>query len=175
MTLVIAAIPTSKQCTRVAFVSACLHIFSPGGLFLSAPNAESSFAFLNFSGYYLYALGHQAHHDGRANTRDALVVLSGLFFGVSTAFRSNGLLNGLIYCFDLIRCAVDCLHSTEFAQNIRRSVSIVVAGSLLGVSYVYPQYLAYQDFCSGSESKDWPPWCSNRIPSIYTWVQDHYW
>ncbi|KAL8760646.1 MAG: hypothetical protein Q9184_003183 [Pyrenodesmia sp. 2 TL-2023] len=85
MTLAIAASPTSAQCRRVAFVSACLHIISPAGLFLSAPNAESSFAFLNFSGYYLYALGLQAHQDGRANLRDAMVVLSGLFFGVSTA------------------------------------------------------------------------------------------
>ncbi|KAL8921546.1 MAG: hypothetical protein Q9208_005700 [Pyrenodesmia sp. 3 TL-2023] len=175
MTLVIAASPTSTQCTRVAFLSACLHIISPAGLFLSAPYAESSFAFLNLSGYYLYALGHQAHHDGRPNLGDAVVVLSGLLFGISNTFRSNGLLNGLIFCYDFVRYAVDGLHSKEFVQNIRRSISTVVAGSLLGAGFVYPQYLAYQEFCSGSESKDWPPWCSSRIPSIYTWVQDHYW
>ncbi len=175
MTLVIAESSTRAQCTRVAFVTACLHTISPAGLFLSAPCAESSFALLNFSGYYLYALGLQADYDGRANFRDVLVVLSGLLFGVSTAFRSNSLLNGLIFCVDLVRCALHYLHSGQFVRHMRRSVSIVFAGSLLGACFLYPQYLAYQEFCSGPESKDRPPWCSNRIPSIYTWVQDHYW
>ncbi len=41
---------------RLAFLAASLHIFSPAGLFLSAPYAESTFSLLSFVGFYILAL-----------------------------------------------------------------------------------------------------------------------
>lgn len=175
MTLLVAARPASAESTRTAFGSACLHIISPAGLFLSAPYAESAFALLNFSGCYLYALGLQAHENGRANLRDTVVVLSGLLFGLATTFRSNGLLSGLLLCFDLVRCIMNDLQAGTLVHSLRRSVFVVISGCILATGFLYPQYLAFQEFCCGSDFKYRPIWCENRIPSIYTWVQDHYW
>ena len=39
---------------RVAFTAACLHVFSPGGVFLSAANGESVYAALTFLGLWTY-------------------------------------------------------------------------------------------------------------------------
>lgn len=175
MTLLLAAGSNLTRSPRVAFVSAFLHIISPAGIFLSAPYAESSFALMHFSGYYLYALSLQAHGDGRANVRDFLAVLSGLLLGLASTLRSNGLLSGLLFCFDLASCIVDYLQSGGLLRNLRRSIFIVVAGTLVGMCFLFPQYLAYREFCLEPEAQYRPSWCTNRIPSIYAWVQDHYW
>lgn len=175
MTLAIATRPVSTQAMRIAFISACLHTVSPAGLFLSAPYAESSFALVNMSGYYLYAVGLRAHYTGRAKLRDTAIVLSGLLFGVAATLRSNGLLNGLIFCYDLITCFITSLRFGDLIKDLRKSVFVVIAGSLLGIGFIYPQYLAYGVFCYPSESRYQRSWCANRVPSIYTWVQAHYW
>ncbi|KAJ3573739.1 hypothetical protein NPX13_g4594 [Xylaria arbuscula] len=79
--------------SRISLVAAVLHVLSPGGLFLSAPYSESSYALLSFTGY--------------------------LFFAKATLGEKRTLAHGL-----------------------------------------------------GSELR---PWCTRRLPSIYTFVQEHYW
>lgn len=130
---------------------------------------------MSFCGYYLYALSHQAHYEERAHLRDTVVVLSGLFFGLASTLRSNGLLSGLLFCFDLIICVVDYLQSGGLLHTLRRSIVIVLAGALVGICFLFPQYLAYREFCVEPEAQYRASWCTNRIPSIYTWVQDRYW
>ncbi|KAL8654830.1 MAG: hypothetical protein Q9226_003277 [Calogaya cf. arnoldii] len=161
-----------------AFVSASLHILSPAGLFLSAPYAESSFSFLHFIGFYLYASSIQAHHHGRLSLRDVLVLLSGLGFGLATTFRSNGLLSGLIFCFDIVQTIFtfrEDASSKTVVSGLRRIIILVIAGLLTAVGFIFPQYLAYQEYCVDAKAEHQAAWCTRRIPSIYTWVQSHYW
>ncbi|KAL9029233.1 MAG: hypothetical protein Q9196_002503 [Gyalolechia fulgens] len=175
MSILIAIPSPSTTSSRVAFVSASLHIISPAGLFLSAPYAESSFSFTNFAGFYIYAYSLRAHNHDRVGLRDASLVLSGLIFGVATTFRSNGLLSGSIFCFDLFECALDLFTFGELAKNLRRSIFLVIAGCFTGIGYLFPQYLAYREFCTATDFQQLPLWCSRWFPSIYTWVQRHYW
>ncbi|KAL8752303.1 MAG: hypothetical protein Q9199_005839 [Rusavskia elegans] len=170
--------PSSHETQSFAFIAASLHIISPAGLFLSAPYAESSFSFLNFVGFYLYTSSLRAHHDGRLGPRDVLVIVSGLAFGLATTFRSNGLLSGLLFCFDIVKSIFTIREDVQSKQTLlglRRIIILVIAGLLMAVGSAFPQYLAYQEYCVDAKPEHQASWCTHRVPSIYAWVQSHYW
>lgn len=161
---------------KSAIVAVGLHIISPAGLFLSAPYAESSFSFFNFTGFYLYAKSLDENFRGRAGKRDALVVISGLIFGIATTLRGNGLLSGLLYCFEAIRELSQLLYFTDVRRKLRRLGFVMIGGSLMGICAALPQYLAYLDYCvKVGETDKRRSWCSHRVPSVFAWVQSHYW
>ncbi|KAL8834620.1 MAG: hypothetical protein Q9170_003668 [Blastenia crenularia] len=166
---------SSNKLQSIAFMAAALHIISPAGLFLSAPYAESSCSLMNFAGFYAYTCSVQAHDSHQSTRRDITVVLSGLFFGVATTLRSNGLLSGSVFCFEIVECMLDLSRSGRLAPNLRRSLFLVIAGNLNAFGFIFPQYLAFREYCVGMEAQLQPLWCNSRIPSIYTWVQRHYW
>ncbi|KAL8777325.1 MAG: hypothetical protein Q9194_002620 [Teloschistes cf. exilis] len=173
LTQLVAARPTSPEALRLAFVSASLHIISPAGIFLMAPYAESCFSCLNFAGFYLYSLGSQYHHTKQYNVRDISILISSLFFGLATTFRSNGLLSGLLFCLDLSRSCVGLKSSVQsglLPSNLRRMTILVVAGGFVSLGFIYPQYLAYHEYCMIPGYEDRPSWCTKRLPSIYTWI-----
>lgn len=153
----------------LALVAALLHVLSPAGLFLSAPYAESSFALLSFSGYLLFALGCRA--EGRPARRDLYTILAGVLFGLATAFRSNGILNGIPFAWEVVR------HLPRLSQRptdtLRRLVALGVGGVAVAAGSLGPQAVAYLRFCSGTSEPR--PWCQGYAPSIYTFVQQHYW
>lgn len=164
----------SSRRDRFSFLAAAFHIISPAGIFLSAPCAESLFSLLNFTGMYLYAAAHSSNSSLKQWKRDALTVVAGLSFGLGTTVRSNGLLSGLIFMVDALHHARSILYSSNFRVHIRSLCATVMAGILLGVGIILPQYLAYTEYCSSSDG-DLRPWCTTAIPSIYAWVQKHYW
>ena len=169
--------PSSPRSQLFAFISASLHTISPAGLFLSAPYAESSFSLLNFVGFSLYASSLQAHRGGYSNRRDVLVIISGLAFGLATTCRSNGLLSGLLFCFDVIRSMSTILEDMQqkAQSGLRRIIFLVTAGLLVAAGSVFPQYLAYHEYCIDAQPRHRASWCTHRVPSIYAWVQSYYW
>lgn len=99
------------------------------------------------------------------------MLLSGILFGVATTIRGNGLLSGLLYGLEGFK---EIIESTN--PRFRQLSSIVLGGSLMAFYAMLPQFLAYSDFCVNViPSEKRRPWCSHQIPSIYTWVQSHYW
>lgn len=99
------------------------------------------------------------------------MLLSGILFGVATTIRGNGLLSGLLYGLEGVQ---ELRESTK--PRFRRLSPIVLGGCLMAVFAVLPHFLAYSDFCVNvKQSKERRPWCSHQIPSIYAWVQSHYW
>lgn len=99
------------------------------------------------------------------------MLLSGLLFGVATTIRGNGLLSGLLYGLEGVK---ELIESTN--PRFRRLSSIVLGGSLMALCAMLPQVLAYSDFCVNvNPSEKQRPWCSHQIPSIFSWVQSHYW
>lgn len=156
---------------QFSFLAAGLHIISPAGIFLSAPYAESSFSFFNFFGFYLFAESLKEYTRSETVKSEGLMLLSGLFFGVASTIRGNGLLSGLLYCLEGVK---ELIESTN--PRFRRLSSIVLGGSLMAFCAMLPQVLAYSDFCANvNPSEKRRPWCSHQIPSIYAWVQSHYW
>jgi phosphatidylinositol glycan class V len=94
-----------------------------------------------------------------------------MFFAISTLTRSNGLLHGTIFLIDAF-LTLRTLLVTRKAIDLFHLLGIIIAGSLIALAFALPQAIAYTEFCTASNSR---PWCTRTLPSIYFWVQKHYW
>lgn len=164
-----------RQQSRIPFVACVLHTLTPASLFLSAPYAESMFSMLNMAGMLCYVESRAMADSSSIRFQEIVLKLSsGLLFALATAVRSNGLLSGLILLYDVARYLPQMLHIRSSMHDLCRVVVTCISGILIAIGFGGPQYLAYLDFCSISTSAI-RPWCEHRIPSIYSWVQSHYW
>jgi phosphatidylinositol glycan class V len=161
---------------QIARLGAILHIMTPASLFLSSPYAEAPFSLLNITGMLLYAQSRTLARDQQHSVLgDAYKLGSGLLFGAATLMRGNGLLSGLILLYDLASYLPQVFSMRLTVHDVRRMIVTCVAGGIIALCFVWPQYLAYVEYCSGEDVSDGPPWCQRTIPSIYSWVQSHYW
>lgn len=168
---VVAILPSPlTRRTQIALTAAYLHIFSPAGVFLIAPYAEATFALLNIGGMLSYACSVQSKDSTWKYA--SLAVLTGALFGLASTIRSNGLLSGIVFAWDALGPAFNILFGDTSIANLRRLIIPVLAGSLVAIGYAIPQYIAYQEYCNSTIER---PWCSDIPPSIYNWVQRHYW
>ncbi|KAK3384403.1 glycosyltransferase family 76 protein [Lasiosphaeria ovina] len=173
-----------------ALVAALLHVLSPAGLFLSAPYAESLCSLLSFTGYLLYAKSCRVSDEASSPAAaaggfrgDAYVVLAGVAFGLATAFRSNAILNGIPFAWEMVQLLLALLlrrPSDTVLPLARRLLALGVGGVCVAAGSLVPQAVAYLRFCSlasgaSGSAVDPPPWCHAYPPSIYTFVQKHYW
>ena len=162
----------------LSLVAALLHILSPAGLFLSAPYSESSFALLSFAGYLLFALGCRAESSSPTR-RDLYTIAAGVLFGAATAFRSNGLLNGAPFAWEVLRHLPALFRRSTTVDTLRRLAALGVGGAAVAAGSLGPQSAAYLRYCSpysGASGEGLPrPWCQGYLPSIFTFVQSHYW
>jgi phosphatidylinositol glycan class V len=166
----------SPRRQHTSFIGAVLHILTPASLFLSAPYTEALFSLLNLTGMLLYVQSKIKAQSRRSTVQeDAYKLGSGIMFGLATMMRSNGLLSGLVLLYDVGRYLPRVVSMRLTMHDVRRIVVTCVAGSVIALGFVWPQYLAFTQFCSSSRSRDRPLWCRNAIPSIFTWVQSHYW
>lgn len=167
------AVFPGHKANRFALITGVLHIISPAGLFLSAPYAESSCALLTFSGYLLFVKSFNSDGDTTAS-HDLLVLISGVLFGIATTFRSNGLLNGLAFLQEALQRLVE-LKSGRRSSTARRLLATGLGGMSIAAGFLLPQYIAYMEYCAQPASSLLRPWCQRSLPSIYTFVQEHYW
>lgn len=156
-----------------ALTAASLHIISPAGLFLSSPFAESPCALFTFLGCLLFSKSFGAKGQSSLS-RDLLVLVSGLFFGVATSFRSNGILSGLLLLEEFFRVLL-LLPQGPQLSILRRVFFTGLGGLAVGIGLLLPQYMAYSEYCTQPSFAGKRPWCENTLPSIYGFVQDHYW
>jgi phosphatidylinositol glycan class V len=186
-------LPLGKKSIRsqFAFVVAALHVISPAGLFLTAPYAESLFSLLNLLGQLLYVYSWNENSSHTLN-QDFYLIFSGICFGIAATVRGNGLLSGIVFLYDALIwfglslervTTIPILNLTLLPPQLQRQArtfqtrrlpATVVAGLLVGIGFMTPQYIAYQEYCDQGP-KDRRPWCSSFPPSIYSWVQNHYW
>ena len=163
---------------KLGFVTSMLHIWSPAGVFLSAPYAEPAFAALSFLALNLYLPTRPSGRtpEGIFLKADAKIIVAGVLFGLSTTLRSNGLLSGIYFLFDIIDIFIHKSLRVFDARCIRRILCLGTAGFLILVGFSYPQYMAYTEYCNEGIGKDGRgPWCDANIPSIYSYVQSTYW
>ncbi|KAI7766875.1 hypothetical protein LZL87_005175 [Fusarium oxysporum] len=157
---------------KLAYLAAAVHILSPGGLFLSAPYAESTFACLSFVGNLLFALSLKAGPESLR--RNISVIGAGLLYGVSCVFRSNGLFGGVLFAVEAIKGLTALLGGFTFSK-VLRLVAPVIGGILVAVGFIAPQVLAWMRYCNIQDNGEQRPWCTRPLPSIYTFVQEEYW
>ncbi|KAI1129689.1 GPI mannosyltransferase 2 [Nemania abortiva] len=155
--------------SQMSLITAVLHILSPAGLFLSAPYNESPYALLSFTGYLFFAKAVLS--DGRTLAHNVSLLASGLWFGFAINFRSNGTLNGVLFAMELLRE----LSLPPTATSIQRRLALIAGGSAVAIGFVAPQVVAYRTFCYDVVDSELRPWCTRQLPSIYTFVQEHYW
>ena len=163
---------------RLALTTASLHIISPAGLFLSAPYAESSFSCLTFLGCLLYVLSLRAERKAQFLKRDFCVLSAGLVFGVATTFRSNGILNGILFPYDAALSLASLRRNKDIVRCVRRGLFLGLGALFVGLGLIVPQWEAFREYCHSDlprVPREARPWCSRTIPSVYTWVQDVYW
>ena len=160
------------QRRKVAFIAASLHIFSSAGLFLSAPYSESLFSLLNFLGVFVHAgIPYEMPLEEYGPSSLICLLLSGASFGLATTVRSNGIFSGLIYFYHVYIL----FHSRITIRTIITIAVIGLSAATIVSGMLLPQHIAYQDYCVAQSDRDLRPWCSRSLPSIYSWVQEHYW
>lgn len=175
-----------KDSERLAFATAALYILSPAGMFLVAPYSEAPFALITIAGLYLYALASTIRlKEQRPSVQsNVLVLASGACLAVSCTIRTNGLFNGALFAYDaiiwtyrLVRAVVPQMTLGEFDDGYQLPSiwTTILAGLTVAVGFIYPQFMAYTEFCKDSDMSEMPPWCTNTIPSITTSIQDRYW
>ncbi|NXA94212.1 PIGV mannosyltransferase, partial [Melanocharis versteri] len=179
---------------RQAFLAALLFSLSPAGVFMAAAYSESLFAFLAFSAMWQLEKG-QGWRSGllfslAAGARANGLVNAGFFLycrGKRLALQLQGG-PASPRKFPLLWKQVLSLAS---------SAALVCAGIFL--PFALFQYYAYVRFCSPGTGPDQtipepllqlardkgyrvagtggakPPWCSQRFPVVYSYVQDTYW
>jgi phosphatidylinositol glycan class V len=187
-------LPLGKKASQAesAFIAAALHVLSPAGLFMSAPYAESLCSLLNFLGQLLYVYSHGNRPAATYSIiNDIALISSGICFGLATTVRSNGLFSGLILLYDAVlwlgmvldRFGVSipnigllpsALQEAGRLFPTRRIAATIIAGLLVGIGFVTPQFVAWFDYC-GPDVDEKAAWCNKFPPSIYSWVQSHYW
>lgn len=168
----------SERKPVVPLITAILHILSPAGIFLCAPYTEAPFSFMNMAGMLLYVQAHESDrgHHPQSYLRDLCLLGSGICFAIATLLRSNGLLSGILFLWDVAQFALRLLTDQPSVADVRRLMVTCVAGTLLAVGFAGPQFLAYKEYCTASISNpELRSWCTRAIPSIYSWVQSHYW
>lgn len=167
-----------------AVLSAVFHILSPAGVFLSAPYAESLFAMLTFGGAFWYSRGRRCFARGDELMGAIWIFGCGLVFGLSTLMRGNGLLSGFTLVYELVVCLQGLLRLSKKSRGLKddlartllaRSIVIGLSGVAMALIASWPQFVAYQEFCSGQEEGVRRRWCSAFIPSIFTFVQAESW
>lgn len=142
---------------------------------MSAPYAEAPFSLLNMTGMLCYARSKRAAQCGHAAFKEDVYKLgSGALFALATLMRSNGLLSALILLYDSTGYFLRIFLGQLNYDDVRRLVVSSMSGLFVFCGFVGPQYVAYQQFCGGS-NPDHRLWCDQSVPSIYSWVQSHYW
>lgn len=165
--------PSAKR-SSIAWLAACLHLISPAGMFLSAPYAESLFSLITFSGFYLYGRSSLRHPGESELLRHLFLLSSGLCLGIASTIRGNGLLSGLVFVYEVIIYIWTGVSRDGFSNSVtfQRFCAVQLTGVIMGCVVIFPQYLAYLEYCTPSPKR---PWCSQSLPSIYGWVQTKYW
>ena len=166
--------PQRRQ--AIPFIAAVLHILTPASLFMCAPYAEAMFSLLNFTGMLLYAQSKAVAGVAKFSVYEDIQKFgAGFFFAAATLMRSNGLLSGTILLYDVVGYLSSRLSTRWSIYDVRRTFVTCLAGSLIALAFIGPQYLAYAEFCDSESAAGARPWCEERLPSIYSWVQSHYW
>ncbi|NXP25323.1 PIGV mannosyltransferase, partial [Scytalopus superciliaris] len=173
---------------RVAFLAALLFSLSPAGVFMAAAYSESMFAFLAFSAMWQLEKGQSW--------------LSGLLFSLASGARANGLINAGFFLYSRSRrfaLQLQVGSGSIWKQALSLASSAVLMSAGIFLPFALFQYYAYVRFCGPGTSLDQsipepllqlardkgyrpaatdgakPPWCSQRVPVVYSYVQDIYW
>lgn len=139
--------------SRFAYIASLLILVQPSGIFSTTSYSEPIVQLLCYTGLYLWY----------SRTRDInsklAYFLSGLLFSLAFTIRSNSLLYGVLYLYDVL-----------FQKNFRNRFLALVTGSTLALSLFYMTYLPYSIYCPERGE-----WCNSWSKSLVSYAQSKYW
>ncbi|SJX65610.1 related to GPI18-mannosyltransferase [Sporisorium reilianum f. sp. reilianum] len=142
---------------RLAWSAAVLSMFAPSAATtLAAPTPESFFSLASLVGLL--------HLESSARLGWVRLLAASFWFAVATSFRTNGVLLIGYIAFKLVGEA-------RLGGAVSAATKMVVATAVCVSPSVLFQAWAYSRFCLVAKR----PWCEAQPPSIYTFVQSHYW
>ncbi|KAI8341545.1 GPI mannosyltransferase 2 [Blakeslea trispora] len=147
--LTLALMPKNKALANTAAIAFCL---SPPTMFMSSFNSESMFALLSFKGMQWVA--------------EKKYLFAAIVWGIASAARSNAIIYSGFFIYDLV---VQPLW--RYKRKLILGICRAVLYTLFTISgFALFQYYGYSKFCSLDR-----PWCSSKLPLLYSFVQKEYW
>lgn len=133
------------------------------------------FSFLNILGFQLYLNALRNRRQKSTMFAKIQCLAAGAVFGCATTVRSNGLLSGALFLYEAAATAVSLFNGDLSVENYGWLIVIGIGGCLTALGAIIPQYGAYLRYCTIDTGHKTRMWCNDYIPSIYGWVQRHYW
>ncbi|WWC86193.1 uncharacterized protein L201_001066 [Kwoniella dendrophila CBS 6074] len=150
--------------TKFALLTTILYMIPPTPV-PSLPYTEPLYAFTTFSGIYFLIV--KKHY-----------LLSGLTFAVATATRATGIFNVLMLGGSIILgdLPTESLSGKAVSRRLfTRSWKAIIPCILTISPFLIFQWYAYQSFCSNPNDSEKRPWCDQKLPFVYGFVQKEYW
>ncbi|NWY00873.1 PIGV mannosyltransferase, partial [Nothoprocta ornata] len=182
------------RCRRVAFLAALLFCVSPASVFMAAAYSESMFAFLAFSAMWHLEKG-QSWRSGLLFSLASAVRANGL---VNAGFFAYSRCK----CFALqLQVGPGLARKLPpfWRQLLSLASSVILMCAGISLPFVLFQCYAHTRFCAPGTGLSQgipkpllqlaldkgyrlaavdglkPPWCSQRFPVIYSYIQEAYW
>ncbi|CAH9098125.1 unnamed protein product [Cuscuta epithymum] len=144
--------------SELALRASILFCFNPASIFYSSIYTESLYALFSIGGLYYFTSGARN--------------IATLWFALSGFSRSNGILNAGYICFQT-------MHSVYTSAVLHKRAPFawdLLVGALRSLCVIFPfiafQAYGYYNMCMGQSTR---PWCKERIPLFYGYIQGHYW
>lgn len=152
---------------ELAFRSALIFCFSPANPFFIGLYTESTFALASFTGIYL-----ALYSSGSPITRFFRNLAAALSFAAACSIRSNGaILVAFILYMSLAR-VISALKKRKIVVALFELVGALACSVVAILPLVMYLWTNYERYCL----TDFPrPWCFDRIPNLYSFVQSQYW
>jgi phosphatidylinositol glycan class V len=91
-------------------------------------------------------------------------LLAAFLFALASLTRSNGVLLAGFFAYDIL---INLTTRPSFGTTIKNGLCIIVTVSTF---FVF-QYYGYLEYCHHLDR----PWCHDRLPLLYSFVQREYW
>jgi phosphatidylinositol glycan class V len=154
----------------MAMRTSILHAVSPAGIFMIAGYTESPTCLLVFAASWLFELSSMPHLS--LSTSAFYCICSGTLLGIAGTLRPSAVPFGLLFLWRLFIL----LDIRSLAVLNRRRITFIIVTGLSGIlstaGFLYSQYVAWTWYCDRESPR---PWCNTLLPSIYSFVQAHYW
>ncbi|ORX81291.1 mannosyltransferase [Anaeromyces robustus] len=168
-----------EKFSRITAICYCL---TPSGMFSTSVYTESLFAFLTFLGmekmvdkkYLQAALIWMLTTLTRSN---AITYIG--FFGYEM-LKSSEFKKIIYYIYNIIleKNASVTFETINIKKLLKTIIKFIIYSCMVLSGLVIFQYYAYRKFCSNVKDEQGNfirPWCENKIPLLYSFVQIEYW
>lgn len=152
----------SEQVLRsktTALIACIFYCCSPASVFHSMAYTEAVFGLTTMLGIYLL----YCHNS---------ILSASLSFAASAGIRSNGFVNLGFILHHCLKQGLAALPSSRLAAA-GHCTKAAVPAVLVAAPYAAFQYFGYVRYCQ--QQQEPRPWCDATIPSLYGFVQSHYW